>query len=350
MQQLEQALRHANRNDRMLAVLFLDLDRFKLVNDTLGHGVGDKLLQDVADRLLRCVRRSDCLAARRRGARARPRWCRAWGATSSPSCSPTSTTSRTWPRWPGASWRRSRCPIALEGQEVFVSTSIGISLYPFDACTAGDLIRNADGAMYQAKEQGRNGYQIYDESMNAKALERIILESQLHKALKEEEFTIFYQPQVSSRTGEVVGLEALVRWQQQGTRAWWSPERFLPLAEEIGLVIQIDQWVMERACRQHKRWMDAGLPPVTLAVNISGQHFAKNEPAGYGDCGCSKTTGLDPTLLELELTEGVLMAHTEKTIEHPAGSEGDAACAWRSTTSAPASRRSRISSASRSTS
>jgi EAL domain-containing protein (putative c-di-GMP-specific phosphodiesterase class I) len=204
-------------------------------------------------------------------------------------------------------------PYSLEGQEVFVSTSIGISLYPFDATTASDLIRNADGAMYQAKEQGRNGYQIYDESMNAKALERIILESQLHKALKEEEFTVYYQPQVSNQSGRVVGIEALVRWNSKEL-GLVEPGRFLPLAEEIGLVIQIDQWVMREACRQHKLWLDAGFPPVTLAINISGQQFMKNELLETVT-SVLKESGLDPGLLELELTEGVLMAHTERTVK-----------------------------------
>uniref|UniRef100_C6E198 Response regulator receiver modulated diguanylate cyclase/phosphodiesterase with PAS/PAC sensor(S) n=1 Tax=Geobacter sp. (strain M21) TaxID=443144 RepID=C6E198_GEOSM len=311
LQQLEQALVFANRHDRMLAVLFLDLDRFKLVNDTLGHGVGDRLLQDVADRLLRCVRRGDCLAR------------------ADEECPPSLVS-----RLGGDEFTIMLCdiehfqdvakiarrileavsvPYSLEGQEVFVSTSIGISLYPFDATTASDLIRNADGAMYQAKEQGRNGYQIYDESMNAKALERIILESQLHKALKEEEFTVYYQPQVSSQTGLVVGIEALVRWNSKEL-GLVEPGRFLPLAEEIGLVIQIDQWVMREACRQHKLWLDAGLPPVTLAINISGQQFMKNELLETVT-SVLKESGLDPGLLELELTEGVLMAHTERTVK-----------------------------------
>jgi len=204
-------------------------------------------------------------------------------------------------------------PYVFEGQEIFISTSIGISLYPFDACTANDLIKNADGAMYQAKELGRNGYQIYDESLNAKALERSILESQLHRALKDEEFAVYYQPQVSSRTGEVVGIEALVHWNSKDL-GMVEPARFLPLAEEIGLVIQIDQWVMRTACRQLKNWLDAGFAPVTLALNISGQHFRKNELLEIVTAVLSES-GLDPALLELELTEGVLMAHTEKTVQ-----------------------------------
>lgn len=311
LQQLEQAVVFANRNDRMLAVLFLDLDRFKLVNDTLGHGVGDRLLQDVADRLLRCVRKNDCLArADEEG--------------------PQSLVSRLGgdeftimlsdiDHFQDVAKVARRIldavslPYSLEGQEVFISTSIGISLYPFDACNASELVRNADGAMYHAKEQGRNGYQIYDESMNAKALERIILESQLHKALKEQEFVIYYQPQVATRTGEVIGIEALVRWDSRELGVV-EPGRFLPLAEEIGLIIQIDQWVMTHACRQLRQWLDAGLPPVTLAVNISGQHFMKNELLETVTAVLAET-GIDPALLELELTEGVLMAHTERTVK-----------------------------------
>ncbi|HBA87153.1 MAG TPA: diguanylate cyclase [Geobacter sp.] len=311
LQQLEQALVFANRNDRMLAVLFLDLDRFKLVNDTLGHGMGDRLLQDVADRLLRCVRRSDCLA--RAEDDCPPSLVSRLGGDEFTIMLSDIEHFQDVAKVARRILEAVSVPYSLDGQEVFVSTSIGISLYPFDASTASDLIRNADGAMYQAKEQGRNGYQIYDESMNAKALERIILESQLHKALKDEEFTVFYQPQVCSRSGEVVGIEALVRWNSKEL-GMVEPARFLPLAEEIGLVIQIDQWVMRQACRQHKLWLDAGFPRITLAVNISGQQFMKNEllETVTTILGAS---GLDPGLLELELTEGVLMAHTERTIK-----------------------------------
>lgn len=311
LQQLEQALVFANRNDRMLAVLFLDLDRFKLVNDTLGHGVGDRLLQDVADRLLRCVRRSDCLA--RAEEDGPPSLVSRLGGDEFTIMLSDIDHFQDVAKVARRILEAVSFPYVLEGQEVFVSTSIGISLYPFDACTANDLIRNADGAMYQAKEQGRNGYQIYDESMNAKALERIILESQLHKAIKEEEFAIYYQPQVSGRTGKVVGVEALVRWNSKDF-GLVEPARFLPLAEEIGLVVKIDRWVMRNACRQHKCWLDAGLAPITLALNISGQHFAKNDLLETVT-GILAESGLDPGLLELELTEGVLMAHTEKTVK-----------------------------------
>jgi diguanylate cyclase (GGDEF)-like protein len=311
LQQLEQALVYANRNDRMLAVLFLDLDRFKLVNDTMGHGVGDRLLQDVADRLLRCVRRGDCLA--RAEDEGPPSLVSRLGGDEFTIMLSDIEHFQDVAKVARRILEAVSLPYALEGQEVFISTSIGISLYPFDACTASDLIRNADGAMYHAKEQGRNGYQIYDESMNAKALERIVLESQLHKALKEEEFTVYYQPQISAFTGEVLGIEALVRWNSREL-GMVEPARFLPLAEEIGLVIQIDQWVMAQACRQHKKWLDSGMPPLTLALNISGQHFMKHDLLETVTRVLSDS-GLDPGLLELELTEGVLMAHTEKTVQ-----------------------------------
>ena len=310
LQQLEQALVFANRNDRMLAVLFLDLDRFKLVNDTLGHGVGDLLLQDVAERLLGCVRRSDCLA--RAEEDGPPSLVSRLGGDEFTIMLSEIDHFQDVAKVARRILEAVSLPYTLQGQEVFVSTSIGISLYPFDACSAGDLIRNADGAMYHAKEQGRNGYQIYDESMNAKALERITLESQLHKALKEGEFVVYYQPQVQLKSRRIVGIEALVRW-QSSEFGLVEPERFLPLAEEIGLVIQIDQWVLLNACRQHQRWIEAGLPPVSLAVNVSGQHFARNELLATVTAILA-ASGLDPRLLELELTEGVLMDHTEKTV------------------------------------
>jgi len=310
-QQLEQALVFAGRNDRLLAVLFLDLDRFKLVNDTMGHGVGDLLLQDVAERLLRYVRRSDCLA---RGDEEAPQSLvsRLGGDEFTIMLSDIEHFEDV-AKVARRILEAVSLPYTLDGQEVFVSTSIGISLYPLDACTAGDLIKNADGAMYQAKEQGRNGYQIYDESMNARALERIVLESQLHKALKEEEFVVHYQPQVCLATGRIVGIEALVRW-QSGEHGLVEPERFLPLAEDLGLVMAIDRWVLAQACRQHQRWLKAGLPPVTLAVNVSAQHFVKNELLP-SVTAILRETGLDPALLELELTEGVLMDQTERTVK-----------------------------------
>lgn len=311
LQQLEQAVVYANRNDRMLAVLFLDLDRFKLVNDTLGHGVGDRLLQDVADRLLRCVRKNDCLA--RADGEGPPSLVSRLGGDEFTIMLSDIDHFQDVAKVARRILDTVSLPYALEGQEVFISTSIGISLYPFDACNASELVRNADGAMYHAKEQGRNGYQIYDESMNAKALERIILESQLHKALKDEEFVIYYQPQVATRSGRVIGIEALVRWDSRELGVV-EPVRFLPLAEEIGLIIQIDQWVMTNACRQLRQWLDAGLPPVTLAVNISGQHFMKNELLETVTAVLAET-GIDPAFLELELTEGVLMQHTERTVK-----------------------------------
>ena len=310
MQQLEQALVFAHRNDRMLAVLFLDLDRFKQVNDTMGHGVGDRLLQDVAERLLRCVRRSDCLA--RAEEDGPPSLVSRLGGDEFTIMLSDIDHFQDVAKVAQRIMEAVSSPYSLEGQDVFVSTSIGISLYPFDACSAGDLIKNADGAMYQVKEQGRNGYQIYDESMNAKALERIVLERQLRKALKEEELAVYYQPQVDCATGEIVGLEALVRW-NSSEFGLVEPERFLPLAEEVGLVVQIDRWVMTQACHKFKSWLDAGLPPVTLALNISGQHFLRNDLLKMVT-GILAETGVAAELLVLELTEGVLMEHTEKTV------------------------------------
>ena len=311
LQQLEQALVFAGRNDRMLAVLFLDLDRFKLVNDTMGHGIGDRLLQDVAERLQRLVRRSDCLA--RAEEDGPPSLVSRLGGDEFTIMLSDIDHFQDVAKVARRILEAVSQPYNLGGRELFVSTSIGISLFPFDALSAGDLVRNADGAMYQAKEQGRNGYQIYDESMNQKALERIVLESQLHRALNEEEFIVHYQPQLCCRTGRVIGIEALVRWQNR-EQGLVEPERFLPIAEEIGLVVRIDEWVMRSACRQYRSWLDQGLPPVTLALNVSGQHFAKCELLGTVTAILAEYA-LEPGLLELELTEGVLMDQTERTVE-----------------------------------
>jgi diguanylate cyclase (GGDEF)-like protein len=307
---LGHALAHADRTNRMAAILFLDLDRFKQINDTLGHSVGDKLLQEVAECLVTCVRKSDIIGRDEAGEL-------------------TSSVSRLGgdeftvllsdiAHMQDAAKVAQRIinsvahPFNLDGHEVIVTTSIGISLYPDDGRDVVTLIKNADTAMYSAKDHGRNNFQFYTQSMNATAFERLALENHLRKALEREEFLLFYQPQFDIETGKTTGMEALIRWRHPEL-GLVSPAEFIPLAEETGLIIPIDDWVLQTASAQNKAWQAAGLPPVTMAVNLSGQHFSRQnmlETVARVVAG----TGLDPRYLELELTESVLMKNAMETI------------------------------------
>lgn len=306
---LERAINYAERHQRKIAALFLDLDRFKYINDTLGHSVGDKLLQKVAERLGQCVRKYDQLSrdpnepftviARLGGDEFTILLDDIGHAQDAAKVAQRiiETTAK---------------PFELEGHEVFVTVSIGISVYPNDGRDLNALIKNADTAMYHAKELGRNNFQFYTEVMNATAFERMKLENQLRKALERDEFMLHYQPQVDTRSGRIIGLEALIRW-HNAELGMISPADFIPLAEETGLIICIDDWVITTACKQLKLWEEAGLPPVRVAINLSGQHFRqKNLVQTVRQI--VDDTGINPNCLELELTEGVLMSKAMETI------------------------------------
>jgi EAL domain-containing protein (putative c-di-GMP-specific phosphodiesterase class I) len=202
-------------------------------------------------------------------------------------------------------------PFNLDGHEVIITTSIGISFYPDDGKDVVTLIKNADTAMYHAKDQGRNNFQFYNQSMNSTAYERLVLENHLRKALEREEFILYYQPQFDIATTEILGVEALIRWRHPDL-GMVSPAEFIPLAEETGLIIQIDEWVLKTACAQNKAWQEAGLPPIIMAVNLSGQNFIRKNLLGIID-KIIDDTGLDPRYLELELTESVLMKNAKET-------------------------------------
>jgi len=200
-------------------------------------------------------------------------------------------------------------PFHLDGQEMRISTSIDIAVYPADGRDVDALIKHADAAMYKAKEEGRNNYQFYTESMNAKSLERLMLQNDLRKALERDELIVYYQPQINVSTGAVVGVEALLRWQHPDL-GWVPPAQFIPVAEETGVIDAIGEWVLETACRQGKRWLDAGYPPMQIGVNLSGVQLRRG--------GIEKVvsevlaaTGLKAQYLELELTESMLMQDTE---------------------------------------
>lgn len=302
-EKLKQAVEYAKRYDGRLGVMFLDLDNFKRINDTLGHSVGDLLLREVAGRLLGCVRKSDAVG-RIAGREQTSTVARLGGDEFTVLLSEIAhpeDASRIAERILAALSQ----PCILDGQEVFVSASIGITICPNDGTDVETLLRNADTAMYHAKAKGKNNYQYYSTSLNAKARERLALENKLHKALEREEFLLYYQPQIDFRTGRIFGMEALLRWNapDQGMVA---PGTFISTAEESGLIVRIGEWVLRAGCRQNKLWQEAGLPAVRLAVHLSSRQLRK-ENLVRQVFGALDDSGLEPQHLELEITESVMM-------------------------------------------
>lgn len=286
---LTHALAHAHRNKESLAVLFLDLDRFKNINDTQGHDIGDLILHRVAERLQGCVRENDTVARM---------------------AGDEFTLLLPQLRQPEAAARVARKvldgfrkPFLLGGREFFLTASIGIALYPADGQHADTLLRNADIAMYRAKDQGRNNYQLYKRSMSARAEEQFALESSLHRALERQELTLHYQPQVDLYTDRIVGAEALVRWRHPD-RGLVPAADFIPLAEESGLILPLDDWVLHTACAQARAWRETDLPPIRVAVNLSTRLFQYERLVEVVK-GALEASGLDPRLLELEMPESI---------------------------------------------
>jgi diguanylate cyclase (GGDEF)-like protein/PAS domain S-box-containing protein len=294
---ISQSIALARRQNRPIAVIFLDLDHFKYINDSLGHAVGDKLLQSVSKRLLASVRASDTVS-------------RQGGDEFVILLSEI-----TYPEDAATSARKILLSLnalhSVEGHELHIDASIGISIYPEDGEDAETLIRNADMAMYHAKEHGRNNCQFFKAEMNLKAVERQSLEAGLRLALEREEFLLQYQPKIDLETGEITGVEALIRWRQR-ERGLVPPSQFVPVAEDCGLILPIGRWVLREACRQARAWQDVGLPPLPIAVNVSAVEFRKKGFVSAVRAILSET-GLEPRHLELELTEGVLMEDVEST-------------------------------------
>lgn len=294
---LSQAVEAAHRQGRQLAVMFMDIDLFKIINDSLGHAVGDQLLQSVAKRLLTSVRVSDTV-------------CRQGGdefvlllpLIESPD---------------GAELSAKKILTALAhphrvgGHDLHITFSIGVAIYPDDGEDAETLLNNADIAMFYAKESGRNNYKFFVQEMKDRAVERQSIEASLHLALERNEFVLHYQPKIDLHSGTIVGVEALIRWEHP-QRGLLLPGDFVSIAEDCGLILPIGRWVLREACRQAVAWMKSGLPAVIVAVNTSAlefrsENFLKNVRATL------KTTGLDPHLLEIELTESILMRDVEST-------------------------------------
>jgi diguanylate cyclase (GGDEF)-like protein/PAS domain S-box-containing protein len=290
-----QAIARAPRHRNKVAVLFLDLDNFKHINDSLGHPTGDKLLQSIAKRLVACVRGSDTVS-------------RQGGDEFVVLLSEMERSEDA-----AITARRMLQAVAeahsINQRDLHVTASIGVSVYPDDGWDAEALIKNSDTAMYQAKENGRQSYQFFKPAMNIRAVERQSIEESLRRALERQEFVLHYQPKINLRTGAITGAEALIRWAYP-TRGLLSPAQFVPVAEDCGLILPIDNWVLREACRQARAWRDAGRPVATMAVNVSAMEF-QDKNFLEGVFAILSETGLDPGSLELELTESVLMKNAE---------------------------------------
>jgi diguanylate cyclase (GGDEF)-like protein/PAS domain S-box-containing protein len=295
---VNQAIILAERHRKKVAVLFLDLDGFKHINDSLGHPIGDKLLQSITKRLVNCVRGSDTVS-RQGGDEFVVLLSEVEQAEDAVIAA-----------------RRMLKAVAeahpIAKHDLHVTTSIGVSVYPDDGLDAETLIKNADTAMYQAKENGQQSYQFFKPAMNVRAVERQSIEESLRRALERQEFALHYQPKINLRTRQITGAEALLRWAHP-IRGPISPAQFIPVAEDCGLILPIGNWVLREACQQARVWVDAGLPLGTMAVNISAIEF-RDENFLDGVLAILKDTGLDPRFLELELTESVLMKHAESTV------------------------------------
>ena len=289
------AIELARRRTNKVAVLFLDLDGFKHINDSLGHPVGDKLLQSVANRLVTCVREADTVS-RQGGDEFVVLLSEVEGVEGA------AITAR---RILQAVGEMHSC----KPHELHVTTSIGISLFPDDGPDADALIQNADTAMYQAKENGRHSFQFFKADMNARAVERQSMELSLRGALQRQEFTLHYQPRVDLATGAISGVEALIRWTHP-TRGAVSPAQFIQIAEDCGLIVPIGTWVLREACAQARAWLDAGLPALTMAVNVSAMQF-REENFLDSLFEILSETHLEPGSLELEITESVLMKRAD---------------------------------------
>jgi diguanylate cyclase (GGDEF)-like protein/PAS domain S-box-containing protein len=294
---VNQAIGLSTRHGTKGAVLFLDLDGFKHINDSLGHPAGDKLLQSIAGRLVDCLRGSDTVS-RQGGDEFVVLLSEVEHAEDAAILA-----------------RRILQAVSeahlIDKHDLHITTSIGLSVYPDDGLDAETIIKNADTAMYQAKENGRHGYQFFEPAMNVRAVERQSIEESLRRALERREFQLHYQPKVDLRTGKITGAEALVRWNHP-LRGSVPPSQFIPVAEDCGLILPIGNWVLREACRQTRAWLDAGLELTTMAVNISAVEL-RNERFVDVVLGVLDDTGLDPCRLELELTESVLMKHVEST-------------------------------------
>lgn len=295
---LQVSIESARRHGRKLAILFIDLDRFKNINDTLGHEAGDLLLVEMAKRLSYCLRGSDFISR--------------LGGDEFVVLVPEVDDADLIVRVAGKILAEAIQPIDVMGQECRVTASIGISVFPDDADDEQTLMKYADKAMYRAKEEGKNNYQFFSADIKARSLERLILENNLRMALERDEFFLVYQPKRDLQTGEIAGVEALLRWSNP-MLGLVSPAQFIPVAEETGLIVLIGRWVLETACHQHMLWQQQGLPALGMAVNLSARQFFDDQL--FSDVrSVLQRTGMSPHLLEMEITEGMVMQDVERAV------------------------------------
>ena len=298
---LAQELAHAQRDNRLVVVMFVNLDRFKQVNDSFGHPVGDQLLQAAAERLKGHVLAGDTVA-------------RTGGDDFGFVLTGVKAAHNAGEIAQQILDSFARDAILVSGSEIFVTASIGISIYPFDGMNAATLAKNADAALHHAKREGRNNFQYYTAQMNAAAWQRLALETELRRALERGEFALHYQPKIDLAGGKIVGMEALLRW-QSAEHGLVSPDKFIPLLEETGLILPVGEWVLRAACKQAHAWRAAGFQDICIAVNLSMLQFRQADFAGV-ILGILKENNLEPGLgaIELELTESLLMNNADWTI------------------------------------
>ena len=295
---LANAIAQAKRSLKLVAIVFVDLDHFKRINDHLGHTLGDVAIQAVAQRLKSSVRISDTVS----------RWGGDGFALIFENLARVKDARKLCQKIVGGLAK----PFDVGGQECFITASVGISLFPHDGETEETLLRHADTAMYRAKERGRNNFQFFSQEMSLDSSDKLVLENQLRRAIDRKEFVLYYQPVLNCQTGRITGAEALIRWKHSAL-GMIPPGKFIPLAEETGLIIPISEWVIQTACAQNKAWQEAGLPPIRVATNVTALYF---QLPGMVEKirNILKETDLAPQYLELELTESVLMQHKEETI------------------------------------
>ncbi|MGK7940614.1 MAG: EAL domain-containing protein [Crocosphaera sp.] len=285
----------SQRYNHLFAILFIDIDHFKSINDTLGHTVGDRILEDFAQRLTSQVRKSDLV-------------CR-WGGDEFIVLLSEIQKPDEAAKFSERLLSRFDHPLNIEGHQIYLKCSIGIAIYPGDGEQAETLLKNADSALYRAKEWGRNHYRFYNRRMSYEISENFTLESQLHQAIKNQELILHYQPQINIKTGKVYGLEALIRWNNPKL-GLINPEKFIPLAEKTGLILPMGEWVLKTACQQNKKWQNMGIPPVRVAVNLSAQQLQQPNLIKTVEETLNDVE-LDPQWLELEVTESMLMKNTK---------------------------------------